>query len=108
MKLIISDEARLDKWEMLIETIDKSDIPIEFVNNLNITFKEEVEGRVQLDVEVQKLRNHGWTDEDIEEIIQQVITENHNNIQSIYFFLDVEHVADVVQRQTDKILKDAK
>lgn len=108
MKLIISDEARLDKWEMLIETIDKSDIPIEFVNNLNITFKEEVEGRVQLDVEVQKLRNHGWTDEDIEEIIQQVITENHNNIQSVYFFLDVEHVADVVQRQTDKILKDAK
>jgi len=105
MKLVISDEDKLDSWEALINTIDKTDIPIRFVRNVNIIFNVSVDGDDEQDINIQKLRTHGWDDHELEEIVDQVLKENHNNIKTVHFYLDVQHVAEVVQQQTNMFLE---
>jgi len=36
MSLNVSEDERLDGWETLIDGIEKTDIPIEFVRTINI------------------------------------------------------------------------
>jgi len=105
MKLVISDEEKLDSWEALINTVDKTDIPIRFVRNINIIFHTAVENANEQDINVQELRGNGWEDLQLEEIVEEVFKEHHNNIKTIHFYLDVQHVAEVVQNQTNKLLK---
>jgi len=105
MQLIISDDERLDSWETLINTVDKTDIPIEFVRNINIVFKTPIDNVNEQDINVHDLRDNGWDDEQLDEIVEEVFREHHNNIKSVHFYLDVEHVATVVQQQTNLLLE---
>ena len=108
MKLVISDEDILESWETLINTVDKTDIPIEFVRTVNLMFHTPVDEISEQDIDIQRLRNNGWEDSDIEEIVEQIFREHHNNIKSVHFFLDIKHIAGVVQHQTNILLKDTK
>ena len=108
MKLIISDEEKLDSWETLINTVDKTDIPIKFVRRINLVFINPVSGASEQDIDITELRKHGWSDTSLEEIAEQVFLENEHNIKSAHFYLDVSHVAEVVQQQTNKLLKGTK
>jgi len=108
MKLVLSDEERLDSWETLIDTVDKTDIPIQFVRNINIVFHTPVENEDAQDINIHRLRGNGWDDEGLDEIVEQVFSEHHNNIKTVHFYLDVEHVAEVVQQQTNTLLEGTK
>lgn len=108
MKLVISDEDKLESWETLINTVDKSDVPIQFVNGINLVFHKAIGGELEQDMDIQLLREHGWQNSEIEEIVQQVLVENQSNIKTIHLYLDVEHVAEVVQNQTNKMLEGIK
>ena len=105
MKLVISDEDKLDSWETLINSIDKSNIPVEFINDINIIFRVPIDGNNEQNVSIRTFREHGWQDPEIETIIQQTLKEYENNIKTIHFYLDVKHVAHFVQQQTNIILK---
>ncbi len=108
MKLVISDEEKLDSWEALINTVDKTDIPIRFVRNINIVYHSAVDNVDEQDINVQQLRGNGWNDPELEEIVEQVFKEQHNNIKTVHFYLDVQHVAEVVQQQTNTLLEGTK
>ncbi len=105
MKLILSDDERLDNWEALISTIDKTDIPIEFVNNINIMFHTPVDNVDEQDININRYRREGWDDTGLNEIVNEVMKEHQNNIKNVYFYVNVTHVAEVVQQQTNTILK---
>lgn len=105
MSLNISEDERLDGWEALINTIDKTDIPIEFVRNINIMFHTPVDNVDEQDINVQRYRKEGFTDTSLNDIVEEVFKEHHNNIKSVHFYVDIEHVAEVVQRQTNILLQ---
>jgi hypothetical protein len=105
MKFELSDSERLDGWEALIEDIEKTDIPIEFVRTINIMFHTPVGNVDEQDINIQQFRLEGWNDNSLNEIVDEVFREHHNNIKSVHFYLDINHVADVVQRQTNILLK---
>lgn len=105
MKLVISDEDKLESWEALINTVDKSDVPIQFVNSINLVFVTEVRGVHEQTVDVQDLRKHGWINEELDVLVQALFKEHEDNIKTIHLYLDVEHVAEVVQYQTNKLLE---
>lgn len=104
MKLDISEDERLDGWETLINTVDKTDIPIRFVRNINIMFSTPVDNVDEQDINIQHFRKEGFDDTGLDEIVTEVFKEYHNNIKSVHFYVDVKHVARVVQQHTDILL----
>ena len=101
----ISDDERLDDWETLIDTVDKTDIPIEFVRNINILFHTPVDNVDEQDIDINRFRSEGWDDNGLNQIVEEVFKEHNNNIKSVHFYLDVNHVAEVVQQETNILLK---
>lgn len=105
MKLEVSDDDRLTNWETLINTIDKTDIPLEFVHNINIKFETAIDGIKEQDIDIYKFRKDGWDNNSVEQIVAEVFKECHNNIKTVHFYVDIKHVAEVVQHQTNTLLK---
>jgi len=108
MQLGISEDKRLANWEKLIDSIDKTNIPIEFVRNINISFFSPVNNVNEQDIDVQQFREDGFNDSGLNEIVEEVFKEHNNNIKSVHFYVDVLHVAEVVQHHTNILLKGIK
>jgi len=105
MKSELSDKERLDGWETLINSIEKTDIPMEFIRNISIMFHAPVENDNEQDINIQQFRKDGFDDNGLEEIVAEVFKEHDNNIKAVHFYLDVEHVANEVQAQTNQLLR---
>ena len=104
----ISEDERLNKWETLINTVDKTDIPIRFVRNINILFNTPVDNVDEQDIDITRYRSEGWDDTGLDEIVTEVFKEHQNNIKSVHFYVDIKHVARVVQQHTDILLGNMK
>lgn len=91
-----------EKWEHLIDGVDKEKIPIEFIKKLIL----RLSGRRQKTINVASLVSQGLDPEEIEETISIILEEYNDDILSIEFILDIEGIAEVVQPETDEILKD--
>jgi hypothetical protein len=99
------EDDMLDDWENLIDSIEKTDIPIKFVRNINILFHSPVDNVDEQDIDIARFRTEGWDDTGLDQIVEEVFKEHHNNIKSVHFYVDVKHVSEVVQQQTDLLLK---
>lgn len=108
MKIVLSDEDRRKSWELLIDAADKTDIPIEFVQGINLEFHKPVKDELTQDIDIRLMREHGFSDSELEEIMNQVMLEHNENIKSVNFYLDVEHIAELVERHTKHLLGGAK
>lgn len=104
MKVVLSDEDRIKSWELLIDAADKTDIPIEFVQCINLEFHEPVRGETIQDIDLRSMREHGFSDPELEEIMSQVMLEHNDNIKSVNFYLNVEYIAELVERHTKHLL----
>lgn len=94
----------LRKWEHIIEDVDKQKIPIEFIKKLIIKTK----GKRQQTVNIKKFLEQGLAPEQIEEAISRKLSEYDDDILSIEFVLNIESIAETVQPETDKLLRNFK
>lgn len=95
----------LDAWEELINGVDKSDIPIEFVKSIDIKLVEPVEGRLEIHINIEELLEQGYHYAEIDDITKHIIEELDDNIKTMNFFLDIEEVANTIQSQTNILLE---
>ena len=89
-----------EKWEHILEDVEKSKIPIQFLKKLVI----KLEGRKQHTVNVQTLLKQGLEPEEVEEVVNRKLYELDEDITNIEFILNVESIAETVQPETDKLL----
>ena len=89
------------KWEHLVEGVDKEKIPVEFISKLLL----KMNGRRRKTINVANLVLQGLDPDEIEEAISSVLDEYDEDIISIEFILDIEGIAEVVQPETDELLK---
>ena len=104
MKVVISDAEKLKSWELLIDAADKTDIPIEVVQVINLEFHEDVNGVATQDIDLKEMRTHGYKDSELEIIMEQVMLEHNDNIKSVNFYLNVEHIAEMIEKHTNVLL----
>ena len=90
----------IQKWERLLEDIDKQTIPVEFIKKLIL----RLEGRRQHTINILKLLNQGLEPDQIEEFISRKLIDLDDMVMGIEFILNVESIAEVVQPETDKLL----
>lgn len=92
----------LRKWEHILEDVEKSKIPIQFVKK----FVCRLVGKKQHTINVASLLKQGLEPEEIEEIVSRKMTELDDLLTSFEIVLNVDAIADTVQSATDHILRD--
>ena len=94
----------LKKWEHIIDDVDKKKIPVEFIKKLVI----KLAGKRQQTINIKKFLDQGLAPEQIEEAVSRKLHEYDEDILSVEFVLNIESIAETVQPETDKLLRDMK
>lgn len=94
-------EEFIRQWEHIIDQVCITDVPVECIKKVII----KLQGRRQKTINVQMLRRQGVETEEIEVLITRQLSELSDIIRDVDFMLDVEAVAELVQPETDKLLK---
>ena len=89
------------KWEHLIDSVEKTKIPVEFIQKLVL----RLNGRRQRTINIRAMLDQGFEGEEIEEAVSRKLEEYDDSMISIEFILDIEGIAATVQPETDKILR---
>lgn len=95
------DNDFLKQWEQIVNDVDKDHCPISCVKK--VVFKTV--SRRQKTINLRSLRKQGFDNDSLEQAVSQYIEENEESIASMDLILDVEAVAELVQPETDKLLK---
>lgn len=90
-----------EKWEHIVEDVEKTKIPVEFIKKLVI----KLNGRKQRSINIKAMIQQGFANEEIEEVVTRKLEELDDDMVGIEFILDIENIADTVQPETDRILK---
>jgi hypothetical protein len=91
----------IEKWEHILEDVEKNKVPIQFIKKLII----KLEGKRQQTMNIEKFMGQGLEPEQIEEVVSKKLYELDDQITSVEFILNVQTIADTVQPTTDGYLK---
>jgi len=95
-----SDEF-IAKWEHIIKDVDVTEVPLECIKKIVFKFH----GNRQKTLNLTTLRRQGLEYDEIESVMSRLLLEHADNIRDVDFTVDVGAVAELVQPETDKILK---
>ena len=90
----------IDKWEHILEDVEKNKIPVEFIKKLII----KLTGKKQQTINIQKLLQQGLDPDQVEDAVSRKLNELEDSIVSVEFVLNVQSIADTVQLETDRLL----
>jgi hypothetical protein len=96
-----SDEF-LDKWEHLVAEVNKTEVPLECIKKVIV----RLEGKKQRTINLHVLRKQGLDFEEIETVLTRTLAEFGDQVRDLDFVVDIAAVAEIVQPETDKLLKD--
>jgi hypothetical protein len=97
--MLLNDDF-LAGWEDIVNGVDKDHCPITCVKKVVFRTRQG-----QKTINLRNLRRQGIDDESIEQAVSSFIEDNEKIIKSMELVLDVEAVAEIVQPETDKLLK---
>ena len=90
----------IEKWEHILEDVEKNKIPVEFIKKLVV----KLEGKKQHTINIEKFLNQGLDPDQIEEIVSRKLQELDDSVVGVEFLLNVQSIADTVQPETDRLL----
>lgn len=96
-----SDEF-LNKWEHLVAEVNKTEVPLECIKKVIV----RLEGKKQRTINLHVLRKQGLDFEEIETVLTRTLAEFGDQVRDLDFVVDIVAVAEIVQPETDKLLKD--
>lgn len=91
----------IQKWERLLEGVDKQKVPVEFIKKLIL----RLEGKRQKTINIERFLNQGLEPEEIEDAISRQLIKLDDEVIGIEFILNVKSIADTVQPETDNLLR---
>ena len=90
----------IEKWEHILEDVEKNKIPVEFIKKLVV----KLQGKKQHTINIEKFISQGLDPEQIEDIVSRKLQELDDMVVGVEFILNVQIIADAVQPETDKLL----
>jgi len=90
----------LEKWEHILEDVEKNKIPVEFIKKLII----KLTGKKQQTINIKRLLQQGLDPDQVEDAVSRKLNELEDSIVSVEFVLNVQSIADTVQPETDRLL----
>jgi len=95
------DSDFLERWAEIVNNVEKHHCPVECVKK--IIFKTV--DKKQKTINFNRLRSQGVSDGAIEDLVGNFIGEHQDEILSMELVLDIAAVAEIIQPETDKLLK---
>jgi hypothetical protein len=96
-----SDEF-LEKWEHIISEVTKTEVPLECIKKVVI----KLDGKKQKTINLATLKRQGLDMDELEIVLTRTLLDLGDTVRDIDFVVDVTAVANMVQPETDKLLKD--
>lgn len=90
----------IQKWEKLLEDVDKQKVPVEFIKKLILKLR----GKRQQTINIERFLKQGLDPEQVEDAITNKLVELDDLVVGIEFILNVQIIADTVQPETDRLL----
>lgn len=90
----------IKKWEHILEDVEKQKIPVQFIRKIIV----KLEGKKQQTINIERFLNQGLDPDQIEEAVGRKLHELDEQLVSVEFILNVQHIADTVQPETDRLL----
>ena len=90
----------LNKWEHIIEEVNKTEIPLECIKKVVI----RLHGKKQRTINLATLKKQGLAMDELEIVLTRTLTELGDEVKDIDFVVDVSEVAKILQPETDKLL----
>ncbi len=94
----------ISQWEHIIDDVDKQKIPVEFIKKLII----KLNGKRQKTINIKNFLEQGLGPDQVEEAVSRKLQEYDDDIVSVEFVLNIESIAETVQPETDKLLRNLK
>lgn len=94
-------EEFLEQWDHIISSVEKTNVPVECINKIII----KLYGGKQRTINIIKLRKQGLDYDGIEQVLSNNFEELEDTIKDVEFVLDINTVANLIQPETDKLLK---
>ena len=92
----------ISQWEQILADVNKTDVPLECIKKVVI----KLAGGKQKTINIHTLLRQGLDLEEVETMLTRYFSENDHLIRDVDFVVDVTAVANLVQPETDKLLKD--
>ena len=92
----------LERWEHLIAEVNKTDVPLECIKKVIV----KLEGKKQKTINLANLKKQGLDWEEIETVVTRTLSGFGEGIRDVEFVVDISAVAEIIQPETDKLLKD--
>lgn len=96
-----SSDDFLARWEHLIAEVNKTEVPLECIKKVIV----KLHGNKQRTINLSTLRKQGLDMEELEIVLTRTLSELGDNVKDIDFVIDISAVAELVQPETDKLLK---
>jgi Asp-tRNA(Asn)/Glu-tRNA(Gln) amidotransferase B subunit len=94
-------EDFLKRWEEIVDQVDKDHIPIECIKK--VVFR--ITGGRQKTINLQRLKQQGLDMDEVQDVVDTFVQANSDLITNMEFVLDIMAVAELLQPETDKLLK---
>lgn len=91
----------IQKWERLLDGVDKQKVPVEFIKKLVL----KLEGKRQRTINIERFLREGLEPEEIEDAISRKLIQLDDEVVAIEFVLNLQSIADTVQPETDQLLR---
>ena len=94
----------LNKWEHIIEEVNKTEIPLECIKKVVVRLQD---GR-QKTINLARYKKDGLDLDEIESLLSRNLNELGDSVRDLDFVVDVNAVANLIQPETDKLLRSLK
>ena len=91
----------LNRWEAILEGVDITNIPVEYIDHLVV----HTIGKQEFIVSVIDLLEQGIPPEDLEIALEDKMEEFEDDIHSVDYILNIKKVSTDIQSTTDETLK---
>ena len=94
--------TKKDKWERILNDVDKAQVPITCLESLDVNLKDGSVVRIDIS---EMLFDQSLDPNEVEYSINEKLSNMEEIIRDVDFYINLDMVADSVQPLTDKLLK---
>ena len=91
----------LERWSEIINSVDKTTIPFEYVKKVCVNIGDTNHKTIDID----KMKKQGLSAETIETVFHETVKNVGGSVDNMDFYVDIDAVARLVQKETNKLLK---
>lgn len=87
-------------WPEIFQDIEIKAIPVAYINSINVQLSDGAVWSIEIDREKEALEV-----EDVEILIEEILEEHEDSIESIDFSLDTSQIKEDIKKRTNMFMK---